>query len=84
MACDIASSDGVCDLSCAEDDKVISASTPRYQPCGVLGVYDWKMPHKTLVLSTCTGKYHTGRLRKKVIQMVFYFIVLANPSSQLK
>ena len=56
--CDNTDNDGVCDLQCQSGASHISAPRPRYQPCGSLGVYDWKKAWKNLVLPTCAGNGH--------------------------
>ena len=56
--CDVDTGDGVCGLDCQDSpSKYISAPIPHYQPCGVLGVYNWNMPSKKFVLPTCSGMF---------------------------
>ena len=54
--CDAGGNDGVCGLQCINSaSHYVSAATPEYRPCGVLGVYYWDAPHMDLVLPTCSG-----------------------------
>ena len=56
MPCDDTDQDGVCRLECQDPSRYISAPTPRYRPCGALGVFYRQHPYRKLVLPTCAGK----------------------------
>ena len=57
MPCDDTDQDGVCSVICLDPSRYISAPTPRYRPCGALGVFYRQHPYQKLVLPTCAGKY---------------------------